>query len=117
MERFRHFSTLWMTLKEIDLDIYKISLKYPLEIMEGEDIEVKISYVNIIDDYKLEIWSKLRLELVATYSEDVEVKVSVKRSRKEIEEENIRRDLERDIPRNRFLGEESISRIKIVRVE
>ena len=117
VERFRHFSTLWMTLKEIDLDIYKISLKYPLEIMEGEDIEVKISYVNIIDDYKLEIWSKLRLELVATYSEDVEVKVSVKRSIKEIEEENIRRDLERDIPRNRFLGEESISRIKIVRVE
>ena len=101
--RFRQFRTLWMKLRAIDLDLYKISLKYPLEIMEGEDLEVKINYVNIIDDYKLEIRCKLSLDLLATYSEDVEVTFSVKRSMKEIEEEKIRRDLERDIPRNLFM--------------
>ncbi|KAK6458139.1 Spc7 kinetochore protein-domain-containing protein [Scheffersomyces xylosifermentans] len=117
LDSFKSFSRLWKSLKQVDFDIYRISLRYPIKWLQSEDsILFEVRYFNPTKDYKLVLTCELKLQDLWNYQRKTSLKGFMLRSSSLISDDAIKSDILEEFNNNNLVSLHSIESIQMLTV-
>ncbi|KAG2733253.1 hypothetical protein G9P44_004243 [Scheffersomyces stipitis] len=108
VDNFKSFAALWKVIKKIDMDIYKVSNKFPVQwIQEEGHLAFSVHYYNSTG-YKYLLTCKLKLDDLMNYASRMQLSGTIVRSIIDLEEEQIKSDIIGDLAGNGIVSMESL---------
>lgn len=110
LENFSNFKKYWQGFSNLDYDIYKISLKLPVKILDDNDDDVirfSIRYYSPKHGFKILLNVAVNLPDLIEYPKKVSISGEIVRSTSELESKFILDNLIKDTVKNGLLTEET----------
>lgn len=115
IENFRNFKYYWDILKRFDIDLFRISLKFPIirfELNTEGDVNFDIKYFNSETNLKLVMSCAFNFKLFSKYPDGI--KITAKTKSTKVESTTIKQSLLSDIVPNGLLTTGTINKLTIV---
>ncbi|ODV81950.1 Spc7-domain-containing protein [Suhomyces tanzawaensis NRRL Y-17324] len=94
VQNFKSFVKSWNSFKELDIDVYKLSLKYPIEpIVSGQELAFQLTYYNTLRDYKLRLKFTIDWAQLTDYWQQAKVEGHIIRNRNAVDAAIMKEDI------------------------